>query len=70
MRRAKQWRDDTMPNPGGDGPHAAVIFLVDAMETALLLLSSLLSLLLSSGLGATAEETNRRDEGGCREKRR
>ena len=45
--------------------HAAVAVAVDAAET-----TSSSSSLLSSGSGVTMEETNKRDGGGCGEKRR
>ena len=55
-----------MPNPGGDGPRAAVVVTVDAAETSL----SSSSLLSSLGSGATMEETNKWDGGGSGKKRR
>ena len=52
------------PNPGGNETRAAVVITVDAAETT----SS--SSLSSLGSGATMEETNKWDGGGCGEKRR
>jgi hypothetical protein len=54
QRDAQSWRRHT---------RAAVVVAVDATETVLSSLSS-----LSSGLGATAEETNKQDGGGRGEK--